>query len=425
MSKHITDANKAKLLAFLRGRAAAGEQSLKTWGKQHKLLSHQAEQLADALVSEGLATREERASGYVWRAVARAEEPALPAPALEDETPPSAPRSRSKNEKSAPELETEPAPLAPSPAGLLDQEPPAPAPHLAIPPPAPEPCQRCAELAREVTALACARDALRTDLARERADEGRGLGEVRLELAHARQERDTLRAELGAGLEDALQRTADLARQLATRTEERDAALRERDDLARETMTLRQERDLAKGEIFGMRAELARSQAPTLDAATIAHYLLDLPEGRWQAIAEARRHLARAREMVREGQALEAQALTDLRAVLARPSEAPGSEFMPDPIPLGPTPPPAIATWARRPSNASTGEREGTARDRVMKLFLARPDDKITSAEVGHALGVDAKAVTGPLSTLTTDGKLERVTTGLYRLSRAWVRRVA
>jgi len=53
MSKHITDANKAKLVAFLRSRNAAGEQSLKTWGKQHKLLSHQAEDLADALVADG------------------------------------------------------------------------------------------------------------------------------------------------------------------------------------------------------------------------------------------------------------------------------------------------------------------------------------------------------------------------------------
>jgi hypothetical protein len=77
MPNHITDANKKKLLGFLGSRAAAGEGSLKTWGQQQspRLPGTMVEEIADALVEAGLATKESRASGWVWRAVARRPEP--------------------------------------------------------------------------------------------------------------------------------------------------------------------------------------------------------------------------------------------------------------------------------------------------------------------------------------------------------------
>lgn len=67
--KHVTEANKARFLAFLGSRAAAGEGSLKTWGSQQRppLTGTMVEDIADALVDDGLATRESRAHGYVWK----------------------------------------------------------------------------------------------------------------------------------------------------------------------------------------------------------------------------------------------------------------------------------------------------------------------------------------------------------------------
>lgn len=76
--------HKQSLIAFLSSRAAAGEGSLKTWGRGQKppVLAHQAERLADELVAEGLATVEERDSGRVWRLV-RQEAAPSPAPVEE------------------------------------------------------------------------------------------------------------------------------------------------------------------------------------------------------------------------------------------------------------------------------------------------------------------------------------------------------
>lgn len=77
MSNHLTESNKKKLLGLLASRPAAGEDSLKKWGREQRpqLLSHQAEEIADALVEDGLATVEVRTSGRVWRAVTRKPEP--------------------------------------------------------------------------------------------------------------------------------------------------------------------------------------------------------------------------------------------------------------------------------------------------------------------------------------------------------------
>jgi hypothetical protein len=72
MAKHLNDTTKASLLAFLRSRAACGESSLKTWGQAQRpvITFGQGEEIANALVDDGLAERETRKSGeFVWRAV--------------------------------------------------------------------------------------------------------------------------------------------------------------------------------------------------------------------------------------------------------------------------------------------------------------------------------------------------------------------
>lgn len=65
----ITEKIKKDLQAFMSARAVAGEGSLKTWGRMQKppITGSQAEQVADALVEDGVLEKEERASGYVWR----------------------------------------------------------------------------------------------------------------------------------------------------------------------------------------------------------------------------------------------------------------------------------------------------------------------------------------------------------------------
>ena len=84
--KHLTDANKDKLLAFLRSRAAAGEASLKSWGRDQRpqIPGVLVEEIADALVTDGKATRETRThGGRVWRAAVEA--PPAPEPDVEEE----------------------------------------------------------------------------------------------------------------------------------------------------------------------------------------------------------------------------------------------------------------------------------------------------------------------------------------------------
>ena len=84
--KHLTDANKDKLLAFLRSRPAAGEASLKSWGRDQRpqIPGSLVEEIADALVAEGKATCGVRThGGRVWRAAIDA--PPAPEPDVEEE----------------------------------------------------------------------------------------------------------------------------------------------------------------------------------------------------------------------------------------------------------------------------------------------------------------------------------------------------
>lgn len=208
-----------------------------------------------------------------------------------------------------------------------------------------------------------------------------------------------------------------------------------KNDFARIAYLLWLPKNFSADDVFhraGEYARIARNQAPTLDAATIGEYLLDLPEGRWQVIAEARAAIAEGKALQAAGERKIAEGRAYLEQLLGTPAgapaPAPAPELVPDPIPLGPTPPPppppapeaVISTW-----EGDTGEAPGTMRDRVLRAFLSQPQREMRAGDLAAELNVDRHAVTGPLSTLTADGKLERVKHGVYRLARRLARRAA
>jgi hypothetical protein len=256
-------------------------------------------------------------------------------------------------------------------------------------------------------------------------------------------ERDALRAELGAGLGDALQRTADLAREVVALRQERDVlagerneALREveahKNDFARIAHLLWLPENFSADDVFIRAfeyARIARSQAPALDAVTIGEYLLDLPEGRWQVIAEARAAIAEGKALQAAGERKIAEGRARLEQLLdtpaGAPAPAPAPELVPDPIPLGPTPPPAPEAVISAPWQGDTGEARGTMRDRVLRAFFAAPQRERRAGDLAVELEVERHAVTAPLSQLTTSGKLERTGYGIYRLARKLARRAA
>lgn len=337
---------KSALVAFFGSRTAVGEGSLKAWGAQQRppIGASTAEALADELVAEGVASVEERSGGRrVWRLV-REEPTPEPEPVPEEE------------------------PVAVAGAG--------------------------AELLTLSDAIAhadekgageggCAADHRRL------AGWLRQLEESEKARAELVRERDALRAELGAGLGDALQRTADLARQLATRTEERDEALRERDDLRRQL------------------------EAPpaALDQGAIAHYLLSLPGDRWASLATARQQLAQAREMAHAAQLLEASALAAVDGLLSAPAGAP----VPAPAPQ-PQAPAEPAPQAKRGPRTEDGEpAPGTARAKILAWIRQQPDATARVMNVAEHFDEQAADMSAVLIGMTRAGYLERVSTGFYR----------
>lgn len=121
-----------------------------------------------------------------------------------------------------------------------------------------------------------------------------------------------LRQELGAGLGDALQRTAELAREVSTLRQERDA-------LRRRLETL-----------------------PTVDGGTLASHLIRLTDDQWLLVQRGRAQLAEARDLRAKAAALEADGARILEGLLDAPSQAP-AEPAPEPVPdPTPEPPPEV-----------------------------------------------------------------------------------
>ena len=330
---------KSALIAFFGSRTAVGEGSLKAWGAQQRppVGASTAEALADELVAEGVASVEERSGGRrVWRLV------------REEPTP-----------------EEEPVAVA---GGA-------------------EPCQGCAAPLTLSEAIAHA-DQKGAGEGGCAADHRRLAGWLR-ELEESRK----ARAELGAGLGDALQRTADLARQLATRTEERDEALRERDDLRR------------------------RLETPpvALDQGAIAHYLLSLPEERWASLATARKQLARAREIAFEAQRLEEAALAAVDGLLAAPTAAPVPAEAPELVPAEPVSAEPAPQAKRGPRTEDGEPRPGTMRAEILAWIRQQPKAAARVMAVAEHFNEQAADMSAVLIGMTRAGYLERVSTGLYR----------
>lgn len=426
--KHLTEGNKAKLLALLGSVAAVGEKSLKTWAHQNKLLAHQAEDLANALVADGLAVKEERASGWVWRKV-REEDP------------------------------------APSPPDLLDE----PAPAGPILPPPPEPS---VEVWRENAhrwekkALSSAEEAhgLRERLARAEEHRerlavmvgldsetlwgpvmqavGRAIDEGKAgELLLARL--DDMRLQLLSTLDGSAQETWEEIRQRVFRLRQEHTAQPdpcvecgslkfEIDRLTREVMTLRQERDAAQGEALDLRGRiegwreqlaivtrerdeaLAEAQAqarPSIDPGAVGHYLLELPLPHWEALAAARQRLTEARTLAARAQEMEVAALAAVDTLLATPAgEAPPTVAPPVAAPSGETvreeePAPPSGEGLRLPP-------VGTLQYDVLQLVIKR--GRGDAQTVATKLHEPKMRVASALSLLAKRGILVRTAVGLY-----------
>lgn len=153
----------------------------------------------------------------------------------------------------------------------------------------------------------------------------------------------------------------------------------------------------------------AAASDPGLDGPAVAHYLLTLPEGHWASLATARAQLAQARTMAGEAQRLEAAALDAVHRLLGTPAGAPPAPAPDLTAELVPPPP---------PPPASEEQPAGTMNDRVLEHFRAHPTAELRAADLADALGGDRQGWTAPLSILTSQGLLERVGRGLYRLTR-------
>lgn len=417
--KHLTEGNKAKLLALLGSVAAVGEKSLKTWAHQNKLLAHQAEDLANALVKDGLAVKEERASGWVWRKVR--EEP------------------------------------APSPPDLLDE----PAPAGPILPPPPEPS---AEVWRENAhhwekkALSTAEEACELRERLERAEEHRsrlavmvGLdsealwGPVMQAVGRAVDEGkadkkalarlDDMRLQLLSALDGSAQETWDQVLDRVRRLRQkhtaqpdpcvecgslkfeidrltRDLGYHEGDwALLRGHLSLSERAD--RQAILDRAFEYARLTAarPVVDPGAVGHYLLTLRPDRWEALAAARQRLVEARALAARAQEMETAALAAVDTLLATPAgEAPPTVAPPVAAPSGET--------AREEEPAPPSGEElrlppvGTLQHDVLQLVIKR--GRGDAQTVATKLHEPKMRVASALSLLAKRGILVRTAVGLY-----------
>lgn len=338
--KHLTDANKDKLLSFLRSRAAAGEASLKSWGRDQRpqIPGLLAEEIADALVAEGKATRETKVhGGRVWRAAVEAP----PAPTSDE-----------------PDVE-----------GAAEEEPVAVA-------GAAEPCQRCAAAIEAQRDIEVQRGVLEDVLSAARA-----------RISELARERDEAR------------------RSLATSAAEYDRLLSHlRDRLAIEE-TASVEYIVGAVGLLVDGAD-ARRRVPTLDPGAIAHYLLELPADRWQALATARQQLAEGRTLAERGTRLQTEALATVEGLLSAPAgEAPvEATEEPEPPPSGEQP-------------ASDEPDPASVIGRVLRWLRKRPDAR--ARQVAEALSLSVPHANSALVNLHRRGLVERVELGLYRAVRA------
>lgn len=361
--KNTNTTTRDKLLAALRSRPAMGEQSLKSWGREQRpqLTGSQAEALADALVSDGLATRETRRNGdYVWRAITTSEASAFAPP-------------------------EEPAAVIDAAAMVAGDA---------------EPCQGCQvsahEMARVQAWLKEARDSrdaarIERDEAREQLDttrcEAHGL---RQQLQEVSAERDEARARCAAWEQEAdhayrqLCRAADLEEGCPL------SSILERVRLLVAGAQASAEHTTNQGD----------SQAPPVDPGAIAHYLLDLPEERWTGLAQARKDLAQGRRLTEHGARLQAEALAAVDRLLDTSAGTPAAK--PAKAPSEPARKRAVRTGEEPPANTLLGQT----------LALVRAGKAHDRHSVAKALGRSPDAAHSDLRTLEARGLLERTGPG-------------
>lgn len=212
----------------------------------------------------------------------------------------------------------------------------------------------------------------------------------------------------------------------------------EADSLGRERASLRQQLDAALAAKSPRHPQHYQGDPAEQFATSIAGWLVGLSDDTWLEVTRARHQLAESKRLREQSHSLELHALDALdRAVGARPAAppapvaapAPAPELVPDPIELGPalpaTPePPASGeqandkpSWHHMAINPATGERTGTTRDRVLTVYLDAGAE-VSAQDVARRLGLTPRELSGPLSKLTSEGKLERTGHGTYRIAR-------
>lgn len=155
-------------------------------------------------------------------------------------------------------------------------------------------------------------------------------------------------------------------------------------------------------------------------------FVLGLPDAQWSALAATRAAVSRARALRAQSDALEAEALKALDRALSGSPEAPAPAVAAAAVQaldaIEGRPPPA--GWART-RTLETGENAGTARDKIMRLFLGQPEKRMRASDVAATLGWSARVVSGPLCTLVRDEKLDHPEVGVYCLAKSFARKVA
>ena len=446
--KHLTDANKDKLLAFLRSRAAAGEASLKSWGRDQRpqIPGVLVEEIADALVTDGKATRETRThGGRVWRAAVEPIEKKTIVIDLEDDEPTveeepvvvagdadgdahtealaqqvvEAERALAKQDRASDDLRlrllstlggsaqetweqvlehvrllvaTKEKPHPPTPS----EEAPAPIEEPVLVAGAAEPCRQCEDLQWKMRKL---------------REENNGVFALRDHLALARQRCAELEAtivkwerEWGShGIERMV-----LQSEIASLRQERDEARHnfealaaEYDRLFRHLCRLLTIEDTASVEylvgavaVLVSAAAKTSAEAPAADEdARIRDYLLALPEHLWQRLGAARAKIAKARQAVLDAQAAESKLLAEIGAVLDAPLDEPK---------------------AKKPSRPIPG---GTLIEKTLELI--RTGKASDSKGIAAILGRSPGATNCDLRTLAARGLIERTAPGKYRAKEA------
>jgi hypothetical protein len=287
------------------------------------------------------------------------------------------------------------------PAAAFDEDPPE------------EACQRCASLTRE-------RNALSEELGQGLGDALQRTAELAREVLELRRGHDDLRLRFcsALGLSAQVEWTAILDRVRDLRDEHAGAegdnakALVRAEALQEQLAVVKRERDEALREA----QSLATQARPTVDGGTLASYLTRLTDDQWLVVQRGRAQLAEARDLRAKAAELEEEGTRTLEALLSeKPGQAPASPVEAPPVaaPSGET-----VREEEAPPPSEEGPRlppAGTLQHDVLRLVIKR--GKSDAETLAGKLRESKRRVSSALALLAKRGLLVRVATGLYEVA--------